>query len=151
MAIISVRIFIRSIVLRKKNKKIYVTIPPEERFTFTPKGQVILRGKPNKAVQVNCLFPRLSIPPLFFFFPCRWSILNRYEHSRNWNLTCTVRGNFLPWTQDPGKPAFLTNDRLLSNIEARETKTSVFFQTYVLVYVWNIYHWPRETQHKTCL
>lgn len=45
-----------------------MTIPPEERFTFTPKGQVILRGKPNKAVQVNCLFPRLSIPPLFFFF-----------------------------------------------------------------------------------
>lgn len=88
-----------------------------------PKGQVILRGKPNKAIQVNCS----QGFPFHPFFPCRWSILNRYEHSRNWNLYCT--GQLLPWA--PGKPAFLTNDCLLSNIEAQETKKSVFSNVHV--------------------
>lgn len=73
MAII--RIFIRSIIL-KKNLHDNAS---GRTFTFMPKGQVILRGKPNKAIQVNCS----QGFPFHPFFPCRWSILNRYEHSRN--------------------------------------------------------------------
>lgn len=58
MAII--RIFIRSIVLKKSTYN-----ASGRALTFMPKGQVILREKPNKTVQVNCSqgFP---FPPLFF-------------------------------------------------------------------------------------
>lgn len=147
MAIISVRIFIRSIVVREKKKKSTWQYLRKNVHVHTERSSNCSR----KAEQSSSsqLFPRLSIPPLFFSMS-----LVDFESIRTFSklkpdLYCT--GQLLSWTQDPGKPAFLTNDRLLSNIEARETKTSVFFQTYMLVYVWNIYHWPRETQRKTCL
>lgn len=82
MAII--RIFIRSIVLKKSTYN-----ASGRALTFMPKGQVILREKPNKAIQVNCSqgFP---FPPLFFHVAGRfWIDTNILEIE-----TCTVQGNF---------------------------------------------------------
>lgn len=100
MAIISVRIFIRSIVVRKKKKKSTWQYLRKNVHVHNERSSNCSR----KAEQSSSsqLFPRLSIPPLFF--PCRWSILNRYEHSRNWNLTCTVRGNFYRGHKTRGNP-----------------------------------------------
>lgn len=145
MAII--RIFIRSIVLKKKKKNLRDNASGRA-FTFTAKGQVILRGKPNKAVQVNCSqgFP---FHPLFFSMS-----LVDFESIRNILEieTCTVvRGNFYRGHTRPGKPAFLTDDRSFIGYRSPRNEEVGFFQTYMLVYVWNIYHWPRETLHKTCL
>lgn len=82
MAIISVRIFIRSIVVRKKKKNLRDNTFGRT-FTFTPKGQVIVRGKPNKAVQVNCSqgFP---FHPFFFHVAGRFWIDTNILEIETW-------------------------------------------------------------------
>lgn len=96
MAII--RIFIRSIVLKKKEKSAWQCLRKSVHVYGERSSNSSRKAEQSGSSQ---LFPRLSIPPPFFFH-----VAGRFwidtKHSRNWNLYCCT-GQLLPRAHETGE------------------------------------------------